>query len=85
MPQFSAEMVYEENFLNGFIVLLMLKIDAFLIVICVRKAGGSPRLKPEIQLNSGGIWILSKVYQRRESGKLRMLRKLGILHQCSVF
>ena len=85
MPQFSAEMVYEENFLNGFIVLLMLKIDAFLIVICVRKSGGFPRLKPEIQLNSGCIWILSKVYQRRESGKLRMLRKLGILHQCSVF
>ena len=45
MPQFSAEMVYEENFLNGFIVLLMLKIDAFLIVICVRKFGGFPPAK----------------------------------------
>ena len=80
MPQFSAEMVYEENFLNGFIVLLMLKIDAFLIVICVRKSGGFLRLKPEIRLNSGCIWILSKTYKRREIGKLGILRKVVILH-----
>ena len=45
MPQFSAEMVYEENFLNGFIVLLMLKIDAFFNCYLCPEIRGIPPAK----------------------------------------